>query len=531
MFLLSCFLLSCAKPVPPAPVQAVDAQFTVLSINDTYRIEGRQESGAGGMALVRQLRAGLEEEGPVLVLHGGDLLYPSLLSQRYDGRQMVDMLGWLDGDGDTFDPHLFVTLGNHEFDRDDLDDAAVLSATMAGADFTWLSTNIRWVEDADGAPLVAADNLQRTAIVDIGGARVGLFGLTGDFKQPDYVAAFEDPVETARATCRALRQAGANLVIAVTHLDAQDDIDLLDQLGDAGPDLVVGGHDHVAMIRQAASGRYVVKADADAVSAVVTQLQLGASGLAVDPEIISLDMGLAPDPQVAGKVQQWLVRHERAFCEDVGESPPCLDTPLGRVTVALVAEETAIRSAETSLGDWVADLALQHFADQGAQVAFLNSGGLRLDKDLPAGSELTRRHLEELLPYPTGLRLIRIDADTLDAVVQQSAAGWPGSGNWLQIAGMAFRHDPASNNVDGLRLLGPDGPVRPQGSILAVTNSYLAGGGDGYDMLAGAPVVAEGPDLRQVIEAALHDARAAGVGVGPGPMGRICQGVRDCLLD
>jgi sulfur-oxidizing protein SoxB len=42
---------------------------------------------------------------------------------------------------------------------------------------------------------------------------------------------------------------------------------------------------------------------------------------------------------------------------------------------------------------------------KGAQIAFTNAGGLRLNQDIPAGSAITLRDVEELLPYPNEQRL------------------------------------------------------------------------------------------------------------------------------
>src|SRR4051794_6734532 len=71
--------------VPPAasPVKTADKVCTILSVNDTYRIESLPD-GTGGLARVRALRAHIEaEQGPVLLLHAGDFLYPSILSRTY----------------------------------------------------------------------------------------------------------------------------------------------------------------------------------------------------------------------------------------------------------------------------------------------------------------------------------------------------------------------------------------------------------------------------------------------------------------
>ncbi|HQZ16404.1 MAG TPA: hypothetical protein PLD86_05965, partial [Vicinamibacteria bacterium] len=90
----------------------------LLAINDVYRIEGLQEGTIGGLARVRALRKELEREAPdLLMLHGGDFLFPSFASRMYAGAQMISVLNDLDGDSAAFDPRMFATLGNHEFDQ------------------------------------------------------------------------------------------------------------------------------------------------------------------------------------------------------------------------------------------------------------------------------------------------------------------------------------------------------------------------------------------------------------------------------
>ncbi|MCB9780649.1 MAG: bifunctional metallophosphatase/5'-nucleotidase [Alphaproteobacteria bacterium] len=526
--LMPLLLWSCAKPAPPAPpVDVAPRSFTVLSLNDVYRIEGLPESNAGGLARVRTLRARLEAEGPVLVLHGGDMLHPSLLSRRYDGMQMIDVLSRLDGDAGRFDEHLFVVPGNHEFDKGDLDDAPRLQAAIAGSGFTWLSSNIRWAEGADGQPLIAADPLQADAIVDIGGVSVGLFGLTGDFVQPAYVAGYADPLTTARLRTGALRARGAEVVIALTHLDAQDDVALLRELDALGPDLIVGGHDHHAMTVHSGAHGWAVKGAADATQVVRTTVNVRADGsVQVLPTVVDLDAAVAPDPALQARVFDWLSRHQREFCADLGEAGPCLDAPLGETTTALEAEETAIRSRETSFGSFAADLALAWGrAHGGADVALLNSGSLRLNQDLPADSALTRRHVEELLPYPMGLVVVELSGAELAAVLRHGLEGWPGQGRFLQVAGVAFRHDLASGEVRSVTLLGEGRVVAEDEALRVVIPGYLHGGGDGFAMLAERPPLAEGGDLRTLLVAAL----AAGP-IAPAATGRICQDLSPAFI-
>lgn len=519
-------LLAACTAVAP-PVEPPSAGFTIVAINDVYRIEGADGGAAGGPARVRALRARLEAGGEaVLMLHAGDLLYPSLLSRRYRGAQMIDILNLLDGDDAAFDGRMFATFGNHEFDRARLADAAGFAERLTESQFTWLGTNLRFASDEAGRPLVAAPNLRDSALVTVGGVRVGLFSLTTDDKVPEFVECVLRPPRVAREATAELRARGAQVVIGLTHLSVAQDLALLEALGADGPDLVIGGHEHEA---QAASrgGRWMLKADAEARSATVARVTpVPGSPPRVEHRAVPLaGDSPPPDPVVQARSDGWLERHAREFCASAGEPAGCLEQPLGVTRVRLEGEELTIRRFESNLGNWVADQMLAAFADQGAQAAFINAGTLRLNQDLPPGS-VTRRHVEELLAYPAQLMLLRLDAGTLRAVMARSVEGWTGNGWWLQIAGLAFRHDPDSYTASDLTLLAPGGP-RPLADgeeLLVVTQGFLVdpeNGQDGYTMLSPDQVVATGEDLEQVVVAAL--AAAGDDGIAPRVEGRICN--------
>jgi 2',3'-cyclic-nucleotide 2'-phosphodiesterase (5'-nucleotidase family) len=236
-------------------------------------------------------------------------------------------------------------------------------------------------------------------------------------------------------------------------------------------------------------------------------------------------------------VEDWQRRFDAETCAEQEAVAGCLSSPLGNTQVELVGEELAIRRFETNLGDWVSDQALAAFADRGAQIAFINSGGLRLNENLPAGTAINRGHLLALFAYPSPLVLIELDGATLHRVVDHSVEDWTGNGWWLQIAGFAFRHDPEQGRAYDLTLLTPQGPrpIRPGERLLAVTNDFLmnpASGQDGYAMLVPELLRTRpeaGPDLRDLVAEAL---RAAGKqGIAPQVEGRICNVKREgaCL--
>ena len=538
LFFVSC--RSSRSDVAVQPPGAIRGVATILSINDVYRIEGLNDGAIGGLARIRTLRARLEREHPdLLMLHGGDFLFPSFASRMYRGAQMIDAMNALDGDRDRFDARMFVTFGNHEFDRPRLRDASVLQDRVKESQFQWLAGNITFRADAAGRPLIAGSNVSKTAIVNSGGLRIGLFGLTIPTVGVEYVADFAGEMATARALSAELRTQGVDAVVAVTHQNGNVDRAILKELGAAGPDLIIGGHDHEKTADRV-NGRLLLRADADARTAAVATLTVRADGrveVAHRFEEITARR-LEPDASVQSLVDEWQRRHAREFCAAAGAGAGCLEEVYGRSLTELVAEENHIRSAETSLGNWIADRMLEAFRSCGAQVAFINSGSLRINRDLPPGP-VTRRVVEEIFQYDTPLHLLRLDGAALMKVADQSVRGWPGSGSWLQISGFGFRHDAAARRASALSWLAPSPhPVRPDETVLAVTGDYLvnpaAGDQDGYTMLGPAQFVKECPmegrDLKDLIIDELRKAEPRGI--APAFEGRICQGLplAPCLL-
>lgn len=527
-----------AGAAPPdaasSPVPARDRTAVLLAINDVYRIEGLQEGTIGGLARVRALRKELEREAPdLLMLHGGDFLFPSFASRMYAGAQMISVLNDLDGDTAAFDPRMFATLGNHEFDQRRLRDSKILTDRIEESQFRWLAGNINFAKGPDGKPLVASKNLSRTALVESGGIRIGIYGLTIPTLGVEYIADFAGEQAAAREMIAELRARKAEVIVALTHLNAFEDRRLMEALGDDGPDLVIGGHEHEPVKIQV-RGRWILKADAGARTATIVRLTRKADGsVVVRSELRPLGGDSpAPDPQAQTLVDGWLSRQQREFCAAAKAGPDCLLERYGHTTTELEAEETKIRGRETSLGNWVADRMLEAFRPCGAQVAFMNSGGLRINGDLPAGGTIIRRHLEELIAYKTPLYLLKLDGATLLKVAEQSVRGWPGSGTWLQVAGFAFRHDTAGRSASGLTWIGSSKPrpVAPGEEVLAVTADYLInpdiGDQDGYLMLNRGQMVQEcaanGVDLKDLL---IRDIKAAEpAGIAPKVEGRICQG-------
>lgn len=514
-------LAGCPKATPPAP--SVD-RLVIVSANDTYRAAGVPEEGLGGFPRLATLRRDLAAEGPVLVLHAGDLLSPSFLSRATGGAHMIDALNQLDG-VDGFDPHLLVTLGNHEFDRSKCADAPALEAILDASDFRWLSANIRWGERPGSAcdARVASARLYDRALVPFDGFTVGVTGVTIDSKHPAYIAGFDDPIATLGDEVAALRSEGADLVVALTHLPQAVDRAALSTLaGPRRPDLLLGGHDHVA-VTEDVGGAWLLKADSELRSVQIVEVTRDAGGpWRITPTLRALDASIPEDPALAAAIGARTAEVEAAWCADRTLPADCLADVVGRTATPLDLLETRLRTVETSGGSWLADLA--RAGHPGADVALLNSGGLRLDLALPAGTEVTRKHLEQLFPFGSALSVVRIDGRTLAAVIARSVEDWTGSGHWLQVSGLRFVHDPEAGVFRDLTLA--DGqPVEPGATYNVVVPRYLVdpsiGDQDGYTMLTPSMVLpGQTLPLRALVEAGLV---AAGTdGIRPATDGRIC---------
>ncbi len=540
---LLAILGACSPAGSPADKEG-RRSFTLISVNDIYRIEGLDEGREGGLARLRSLRREIEQEHPdLLLLHAGDLLFPSMLSRLYRGEQMIDAMNLLDGSDGVFDSRLFVTFGNHEFDDGDLEDAKGLQSRIEQSDFDWLATNIVFVADESGQPLVAAENLKPSVLVESGGVRIGIFSLTTDMAQPEYVAEFESPTEVARRTVAKLRSQGAEVVLALTHLQLSQDEALLRELGDEGPDLILGGHEHNRLTREI-EGRWVLKADADGRTAIVATVTPARAGSSLPPHVdfefrTLSDDDPPPDPLVEERVASWLARHDREYCREELDRPAgCLQEVIGRTRTDLTAEELEIRRFETNLGNWIVDRALLDFSELGAQLAFTNSGGLRSNSDISAGTDITRLHVEEIFAYPTRLVLLRIDGSTLQRVVSHAITDWTGNGHFLQIAGFAYRHDPSASTATDLTLLTPDAarPIAADEELLVVTNDFLVnpriGDQDGFDFLTPDMIVDTGDEPVDLRDLVIEGLRASlPHGIAPEVVGRICNSQRSgpCL--
>ena len=490
------FLASCSTFTPQ------EARFKILQLNDLYKIEGLEGGTKGGLARVRTLRKQLEADGSaVLILHGGDALYPSVMSKHFDGRAMIDVMNRLDGDYQAFDPGLLVTFGNHEFDNSDV---AVLLARMRESQFRWVATNTWRCERDSCTHRFEPSNL--SVITEVDGRRIGMFGLIYPLRR-DYVES-RDVVESARAAVRSLRMRGAEMIIAITHQEVGDDRRLVESVPEI--DLVIGGHDHIHT-EQRVGDTWITKSDADALSVVVYDVVLTPAGaVSATPRRVVLDESVAEDETVRAQVDDWLERLDAKLGGTV---------TIGTTTHLLEGVEPAIRGRETALGNLIAD-AMR--ARMGTDVAVVNGGSIRINDNIPPGP-ITSYDMEGIFYYTNKVVAARLTgAELLEMLRHSVSLADSADGRFLQVSGLRFAYRKAGERFEvdagDVEVAGRPLDLRAFYTVAMTDYLFNQGTDDGFDLFSDArrpPKVAadrEG-DFRSIVEEYIRESGTVDVTV------------------
>lgn len=425
---------STAEDPPAAPGER---RFTILQLNDVYKVEGLEHMRVGGLARARALRRSLEADGrKVLVLHSGDALGPSVMSKFLRAAPMIRCLNLLDGDASAFDPLFVFTPGNHEFD--DKDPGLVLGR-MAQSDFHWVTSNVlyRTSKDAPAQPFSSRlKNVHDTLVVDVDGVKVGLLGVTCDVQPRDYVEyGYARPAidTTIRSSIDELKRQSARVLVAITHQEMSEDV----RVAGAFPelDLVVGGHEHFYQEKKVGKA-WVTKGDADARSVIVIDVRVPAEGpVEATPRRVFLGPDVTPDALVEAEAKQSLAELAKTIKDQTGHD---MNTVVATTEHALEGVEPAVRGRETALGDLLADVLRGRME---TDVAILNGGSIRINDDIPADSAITSYDIEGIFYFDNEMVAFELTgAELLELLRKSVSEAHVGHGRFLQVAGLRFTY-------------------------------------------------------------------------------------------
>lgn len=446
-----------AQTSPPAPSANT---VTLLLVNDIYKMN--EEKGRGGWPrLASIVRAERARGAPLLFAHAGDMFSPSLMSGFDQGEHTVELTNMIR-------PDIFVP-GNHEFDFG----KEVFLKRMAEANFPFFAANIR---EANGG---AVANLRDSAVVELGPVKIGLIGLalteTPSISSPGDLR-FLPVMDTLREQAKKVRDAGADIVVAVAHTDFATDMAIVRS---RLVDVLLTGHDHD--LRVSYDGRTVMvesSEEGNYVTAIDLRLEITGEGanrrVAFTPTFrVNDSKDVTPDPAVLERVKGY-----------EGQLSRELDVEIATLLEPLDTRTSQVRSTETAFGNLVAD-ALR--SATGAEIALTNGGGIRANRQYPSGHRLTRRDVLAELPFGNRTVVFDITGKDLKAALENGVSQVEQrAGRFPQVSGLRFTYDPklaAGSRVVSVEVGGQ--PLDEGRTYRMASNDFMLKGGDGYGSLAG----------------------------------------------
>jgi 5'-nucleotidase len=510
------------KAVAPAGPVAVQ----ILALNDFHgNIEaptgavayssasGVEEAPLGGAARLAATLLRLRQgQRHTVTVAAGDLIGASPLASAYFlDEPAIAALSAMGLD--------IAAVGNHEFDRGTAELRRIQQGgceahtarkpcaleAFAGAGFDYLAGNVL---DVDGRSFFPG-----TALRDFGGARIGFIGLTlketAELVSPAGTAGyrFADEADTANALAAELKNAGADAVVLLIHQGGSVHPyfnladcpglsgDIVPTLGRLDPaiELVVSGHTHAAYVceLEAADGSKRLLTSAGRYGSFVTRI-----AMTVDPQsdrVVALKAENVPvraeageDPAVAAIVERY-----------VGATAPIAARVAGRIRGSL---EAPANSRDTPIGNLIADAQLAATRGPqsgGAEISFINSGGIRTRLQPAADGSVSYGQLFALQPFGNTLVVLEMTGQQIERLLeQQFTDGQPAEirqSLLMPSEGFDFAFDrtrPPGQRIVAMTLHGQ--ALDPERPYRVTVNNFLASGGDGFTAFSEAEPVAEG---------------------------------------
>ena len=422
---------------------------TILYTNDVHTYIDKQ-SPKLTYAAIADLKQSYQNAGKdVLLVDAGDHVQGTAYGSMDEGASIIKLMNAAGYD--------VATPGNHEFDYG-MDRA---KAIMKEADFPYLSCN--WVDLRTGLRV-----LPSVKVFVRGGRRIAFVGVTTpetftkstpayfmDKAQRKYIYDIqggEDGKKLYDAVQKAIDKAKllADVVIGLGHLgvDPSSSPWTSEEViaHTSGFDAFIDGHSHTVMENkqvQDASGKAVTLTQTGSYFANVGEMTIAADGT-ITTKLIPTHEGM--DAGIAAMQTGWVNTVDDMLGEKiaVGDSDFYVSDP--------ATGKRRIRSAETNLGDFVADGIYASFNEVEklhCDLAIMNGGGIRAD--VPAG-DWTFKTCKQVSPFGNVACLMSVTGkqiqDALEFAARFAGEGGKENGGFLQVAGATYEiHTDIPNTV------------------------------------------------------------------------------------
>ncbi|WP_031479157.1 bifunctional metallophosphatase/5'-nucleotidase [Streptomyces bicolor] len=469
---------------------------------------------AGGVEyLATHLRQAREGKKYSITAAGGDMVGASpLISGLFHDEPTIEALNKLDLD--------VTSVGNHEFDEGARELARLQNGgchptagcyvegeEFEGADFPYLAANV--LDEKTGKPILKPYWVWKKRDV-----KIGFIGVTLE-DTPGVVSAegvkglkFKDEVETINKYAKALQRQGVKSIVALIHEGgapasasynydcdapgAGDGISgpIVDIAKNITPqvDALVTGHTHAAYVCSIAdpSGKPRMVTSAASFGRLYTDTTLTYDRFTGDiartsvksaNRVVTRDVPKAPD--MTELISKWNT----------------LAAPIGNRAIGYISADISNTGTESPIGDLIADAQLAHGKelDPETDLALMNPGGVRAPLTYAAkGSEgdgvVTYAEGFTVQPFSNTVNLQDFTGAQLIQVLKEQVSGTNAAApKILQVSsGLTYTLDLTKSGTDrvvtdSIKLNGE--AVNPTATYRVATNSFLAGGGDGFPTL------------------------------------------------
>lgn len=486
-----------------------DRHVIVLFTNDTHsQIDPlgdnvKNAPGMGGIERRKVLIDSIRAKHPdLLLVDAGDVVQGTPFFTVFGGEVETMALNELGYD--------VRTLGNHEFDNG----LEALAAMLTASNAVTVSTNY----NVSGTPLEQI--VRSSAICNAGDVKVGFIGLC---VQPDGLIdashyagmTYSDPVSLADSAASALRNEGADIVIALSHLGYSDDnhtgnpVDSMIIQNSRFIDLVIGGHSHSLLMPPSQfynlDGRPIVVAQTGKSGAYLGYADLTIPADKRKP--VSVDYRLLPvDARYDNRLDASFSSKLNVYRHTIDS---LMDEVLGRTTTTL-----EVGKPESALTNWVTDALVSIARERtGKPVDFavVNTGGVRTDF---GEGNLTRGNLFEAFPFDNRLSVVELRGsdvrELFDVIAMRGGEGVSREIRLVICDGKTQSLSIGSKALDDNR------------TYTIATLDYVANGGDMMSPFTRAVARTDYPDpVRSILEAHIEGLTAQGKCIEAATDGRI----------
>ena len=422
-------------------------------------------------------------------------------------------------------------VGNHEFDEgiDELlrmqnggchpvDGCYFPGDPYPGADFNWLAANVTEDGVIDAGTGRPETPLPEYEIRSVNGTNIAFIGMTLEGTDELVAAAgiagytFQDEVDTANALIPDIKAAGAEAIIVLLHeggipnpfaingcAGVSGPIIAINDGLDAEIDAIVSGHTHqpYTCSLEDPDGNERPVTSAFSFGRVVTEInfELDAEG-DVDRSTVTafnhsvLQDELTADPAITAILDKWA-----PLAESLGNDP------IGSITETITrgGDPTGSdRGVESAAGNLVADAQLAATEGLGAQIAFMNPGGVRSDLEFPESDAgegdgvVTFGEAFTFQPFNNTMFVLPMTGEQIHGVLEEQCQPGDSSRPVLHLGvseGFSYDLDITLQGgvctgveVSDIELDGT--PIDMAATYLVAVNNFLADGGDNFDTFA-----------------------------------------------